>query len=268
MIHRRHARIAGQAIFGGLTDAAATTAFLARTSGLDATHIAAYKALINGLVADGVWAKLDLLQIYATQDQTTANLNLISTSFTASPQNAPTWGADVGYTTAAGKWVDCNWNPATDAIQFSQDACHICVWSGTSGRQTNAALGLKTTTNGQLRIGLRSNPSDTAFAVMNDTSAVTSPASLDGSGFFVGVRKDANTKQLFRNGSQMGGDITRSSLTPQSFTLQTAGDNVNSANSTAMIVRAAGAGGLLTPTDVSNYYSRISTFMSAVGATP
>lgn len=40
-------------------DAAETTAFLARRSGLDAMHVAAYKALINGLMADGVFAKLD-----------------------------------------------------------------------------------------------------------------------------------------------------------------------------------------------------------------
>src|SRR5438105_2736087 len=63
-------------------DSAAATNLLARTTGLDAAHIAAYKALLNGLTADGIFNSdgtsnfLDALYIWATQDQTTADLNL------------------------------------------------------------------------------------------------------------------------------------------------------------------------------------------------
>jgi len=45
--------------WGGGADAAATTAFLARTSGLSGTETAAYMALINGMVTDGTWALMD-----------------------------------------------------------------------------------------------------------------------------------------------------------------------------------------------------------------
>ena len=71
-------------------------AFLARTSGLNATHTNAYTALINGLVSDAIWAKLDVLYLFATQDQTTALLNLVSASFTAVIHGAPPFAADNG----------------------------------------------------------------------------------------------------------------------------------------------------------------------------
>jgi hypothetical protein len=51
-----------------------TTAFLARTSGLSGTETLAYKALINGLVADGVWSLLDALWIFATNTTLTASI--------------------------------------------------------------------------------------------------------------------------------------------------------------------------------------------------
>jgi hypothetical protein len=68
-------------------DAAETTAFLARTSGLSGTETQAYKDLINGLVSDShsdggsIFSHLDGLWIATTKDKTTFNLNLISTSY-------------------------------------------------------------------------------------------------------------------------------------------------------------------------------------------
>src|SRR5260370_1748066 len=91
------------ALASGGGDAAATTAFLARVvsngTTLDATHINAYKALINGLVNDGVFSKFDGLWVLATQDFPTAKLNLVSSSFTLTNNgNDPTFGADRGCT--------------------------------------------------------------------------------------------------------------------------------------------------------------------------
>lgn len=243
------------------------TVFLARTSGLNGTHTSAYTNLICGLVTDGIWSKLDVLYIHATQDQTTANLNLKSSSFTITTTGTPTWGADVGYTTAAGKWADTNWNPATDGSQFTQNAAHIGVWSGTTGLNFQPTIGLKTTSNGSLKLTTRSS-GDISAVFVNDTTAVTTPASVDGSGFWLGVRTDASTKQIWRNGTQQGGDITRASAAVQSFVLQTSGDNVNSGNSSANIIRAMSAGNKLSPTEIGNYYTRMASYMIAVGASP
>ena len=57
-------------------------AYLARTvggnEGGNGTNIA---TLIDGLVSDGVWAKLDALYVLAQQNQTDALLNLVGTSY-------------------------------------------------------------------------------------------------------------------------------------------------------------------------------------------
>jgi lysophospholipase L1-like esterase len=79
-------------------DAAQTTAFLARTSGLSGAETAAYKALINGLVSNDLFSLLDALYIFATKDTTTANLNLISTSYALTQYGTVTFSADYGYT--------------------------------------------------------------------------------------------------------------------------------------------------------------------------
>jgi hypothetical protein len=61
---------------GGFTPSCSqSSAFLARTSGLDTTHKTAYDTLICGLVTDALWSSLDALYIFATADATTAGLN-------------------------------------------------------------------------------------------------------------------------------------------------------------------------------------------------
>lgn len=80
-------------------DAAQTVAFLARTSGLTGTETSAYKALINGIVADGDFASLTGLYILATNTTTTAALNLIANSNNLTTHGTPTsFVADTGYT--------------------------------------------------------------------------------------------------------------------------------------------------------------------------
>ena len=57
-------------------------AYLARTVGGDEGGNGANIAtLIDGLVSDGVWAKLDALYVLAQQNQSDALLNLVGTSY-------------------------------------------------------------------------------------------------------------------------------------------------------------------------------------------
>ena len=57
-------------------------AYLARTvGGNEGGNGANIATLIDGLVSDGVWAKLDALYVLAQQNQTDALLNLIGTSY-------------------------------------------------------------------------------------------------------------------------------------------------------------------------------------------
>src|SRR5882672_965294 len=74
------------------------TSFLGRASPLlNRVHRDGYSNLICGLVTDGVFAKLDALYVFATQDATTSLLNLVSASFNGTAGGIPPFVVDRGY---------------------------------------------------------------------------------------------------------------------------------------------------------------------------
>ena len=104
-------------------------AYLARTvggnEGGNGTNIA---NLIDGLVADGVWAKLDALYVLAQQNQTDALLNLVGTSYTATIGGSTPFAAYQGFTGGAGI-IDTGFNPATaTSPNFTQNSASMGVW--------------------------------------------------------------------------------------------------------------------------------------------
>src|SRR5882672_3340849 len=110
-------------------DAPQTTAFLARTSGLSGTETAAYKVLINGLVADGVFSLLDALYILATNTTTTANLNLISTSFGLTQTGSVTFSADHGYNgDGSTGFLSTGFTPNVGGTQLTQNSASLGVY--------------------------------------------------------------------------------------------------------------------------------------------
>lgn len=144
-------------------DAAQTIAFLARTSGLSGTETNAYRALINGLVSDGTFSLLDILYIFATNTTTTANLNLISTSFGITSAAAPSFSADHGYTgNGTTQYLDTNFNPATSGVNVTANSNSMGLYL----TNTRAANGSQTD------MGC-ANPANTIYSYMNALSDST-----------------------------------------------------------------------------------------------
>ena len=105
-------------------------AYLARTvggnEGGNGTNIA---NLIDGLVSDGVWAKLDALYVLAQQNATDSLLNLIGTSYTATV-NAATFTAYRGYSAFGTNGVSTGFNPSTaPSPQFTQNSASVGFWA-------------------------------------------------------------------------------------------------------------------------------------------
>lgn len=247
---------------------AEAAAFLARTPGLDETHTDACVALIDGLVAAGIAAKDDFRVIYSNEDTTTRNLNLWGTDYTSTPQGSPTWAADVGYTTDTNKYVDTGFNLSTGA-HFSQNSARVSVWSGSTGGSDYAIFGTADDSGAQ-SVHLRhfTNTSEAALK-MNDNdfgTVITGPA--NGGGNFVAQRINATTKQIWRNGVQVGGDITQASLAPANVNLLTGGNFTTAVNQYNGIIRSMAAGSHLTPTEIAAEHSLMAAFMAAIGASP
>ena len=101
-------------------------AYLARTVGGDEGGNGANIAtLIDGLVSDGVWAKLDAFYVLAQQNQTDALLNLVGTSYWVNICSGFAWRERSPFTLSGyfrgfpKAILDTGFNPATALAQIT-----------------------------------------------------------------------------------------------------------------------------------------------------
>lgn len=246
---------------GGGGDAAETTAFLARTSGLDATHTNAYKAMINGLVADAVFSKLDALWVTATADATTAGLNLKSSSFTLT-NNSATFTADAGYGgNGSSQYVNTNFNLSTNGVNFTQNAASLFAWSTKAGLDNGYCIGQ--VSPGFFTNCIQAENFGAATSMLINGGAAAGAAVADGFGLFTGVRTSSSSVSAYRNAALNNTNAASTSAAPASANvafLQDTGTFFGGG------IAAAGIGGALTATDVSNLYARLHTFLNTVNS--
>lgn len=120
---------------GSVSDAAdggysaeATALFARMTTQPSAAEKAAYNACIVALKDAGIWAKGDVLQVYAVHDSQAATLNWLSTSYTATLVNAPSWTAYRGYTTnGTNNYVVTGLDPSA-APQSTLNSMSMALW--------------------------------------------------------------------------------------------------------------------------------------------
>jgi hypothetical protein len=241
------------------------------------------QALVAGLVTDGVWGKLDRFTLLANEDSTgveyTSRTDLVNPTKYTSPAGftGPTFTADRGYTGIDADPADAaslitNFNPATDGVQFQPNSCHISVWVRTSiGSPTN---GIAPIGNEHSQI-IIDNPFDPdMYMRINDTASEDSgtlgPAPAGQIGHWVVSRTAASGTGASR--AYQSGVLRGSPDWPANSTLENSeiflgclnlsGPRFGCANQ----LSAWSAGGGLTATDVTNFYTRLQTYMTAIGA--
>jgi hypothetical protein len=253
----------------------AATAFLARTSGLNATHVNAYSNLICGLASDGVLPKLDVLYVFTTQDATTALLNLVSSSYNATAVGSPAFVADQYYLGQLGSssvYIDSNFNPSTaSSPNYTQNAAHISVWSLNNDSTGNAAIGAATSGSGNIPWeNMITQATGNMFPRVNtDGSSVGGGQAIavpSGIGQFMAVRTDSTHVVGYYNGGSATTLSGQTSHALLNLNLYCLGQNANgTAIGIAQQQAAVSFGGLLTATDVSNFYTRLRTYLTALG---
>jgi hypothetical protein len=247
----------------------AATEFLARTSGLDATHVNAYTALIDGLVADGIWSKLDMLHIYATQNTATAQLNLVSASYPATLNGSPVFTADRGYTGTDGsttKYISTGFNPTTaPSPKYTQNSAHISFWNvADTGQSYNYPIGSDDGSNIYTAIFPNTPGGGTAYRVNNINFGAGGSAG-NGFGHYIGTRSSSTAINGYKDGASNAVDGIASS-TPLNLAIYTLGHNSNgTAVGDARQLVMASIGSSLTATDATNFYNRLRTYMAVVG---
>lgn len=254
----------------GCTPGSEATTFLARTSGLSGTETTAYCNLINGLVADSLWTKLDALYIFATKDTTTANLNLKSTSFGLTQTGSITFAADQGYTgDASTGHFDTGFTPSTAGGNYTQNAASFGTYILTS----------RTTGQNYAEMGTQNNPAGTAAAdlypwftdnnlygeINANGAGVAAPANVQG--MYVVSRTASNALAVYRNGSSFTTASTASVANPNQtfYIMATHGGPGTVVSRSGDKLSAAFIGGAMNSTEAGNLSTRINAYMTALG---
>lgn len=246
------------------------TTFLARTSGLNGTETAAYTAMICGMVADGVWSKLDALYIFATNTTTTANLNLINTSYTLSQVGsggALTFTADQGYTGVFGSALDTGL-VLTSATKYTLNSGGFGGYILNNRTAGDPAIlgGVSNIQVTYLRTNSASNNSE--FDVNSSTFSTVSATTAQGSWFNNrSAASGAGALTLYRNGISVSATTTATVSVPAVEPVYiNALNNSGTVNSSGTDqISAFWIGGGFTGTDVANFSSRVNAYMTALG---
>ncbi len=239
------------------------TSFVARTSGLDATHTTNYTNLICGMVTDGTWSSLDVLYVFATNSTGNAALNLVSSSFNATTHATLTFSADHGWTgDGSAGYIDTGFNPSTAGGHFVQNSSSMgaYVLSGATG--TFAEMGYLIGGNDTRMI-----PSfgGTLFIwAVNSNAQVASSNSVVASSW-IETRTGASAQALYKNGASLFTDTTASQTVPNSDIFVFAENTGSPTSFSPHALSAAFIGGGLTSGNAGLVASRLNTYMTAYG---
>lgn len=257
----------------GASDSVETAQFLARVTTQDTSHHNAYAALIDGLVADSLWAKLDALYIFAAAEIATARTNLKSSSFGLTSTAEPTFAADVGYTgDGLTTYLNTQFTPSTGGSQYGLNSGSYGVYS-----RTNVAGNGDTQMGGNWDVAsflnIWQNTATTPIYSVNGNSISSATVVTDTSGMYVVSRtaaSGAGAVSLYRYTTAGGaGTGLIDASTNAAAALNTtpiyifAVDANNSPSGFCPYnMTAAFIGGGLNATEANNLSSRINTYMT------
>lgn len=233
----------------------------------------ARKGLINALIvalkAAGVWTKLDAFYMLAAADAQAAQRNWKADAYNLSPQSAPTFDADRGYTgNGTSSYLATSFNPFTAGGQFALNSAHIGVYSRTSGTAQSLEIGARLSNVSQQTVLQLRNASDQFTARINqDVVSDVATGVTDGSGHFVGSRTGASARSLYRNGSALTASVEASTAMPNFEIFILAGNtNGSAANFSARQLSVAHWGAALTAQNVTDLNAAIGAYLTTVGA--
>jgi hypothetical protein len=248
---------------GGCSQA---TTFLARTS-LTGSDVTNYTNLICGMVTDGLitgdlsttgcGSLFDVLYILATANATDALKNICGTNFTGN-NTGLTFTAYSGFTAVSGQLLQTNFNPSTaTSPNYTQNSAHISEWnlvnSGTTSIDATAGTGENTIfASGSINSRVNDNPESSGFSAS------------DFRGHILGNRSSSTARQLYQNASTtlIGGTTATYPSTPSQAVNNTAFSLLSLGDHTGAM---ASIGASLNSTQVTNFYNRLRTYMTAVG---
>lgn len=220
---------------------------------------------ISNLKADGIWGKIDMLQVYSTAvsaTQTDLLLNWKGNYANGTAVNSPVFGASGVTGNGTTSYVNTGFDPQASSL-FLQNDNHLGLFVSANGIQlitvdignTDNSIGVRNTSN---TIGVRSSTTTVGATVATVT---------DGTGYHLATRNNGANVALYKGGTLFE-TITLASTAQASANIyvgarNNAGVAVNQSPRTYF---AAHAGASLTALEAANLNARLNTLATALGA--
>lgn len=249
----------------GGADSAEMTQFLARISAPSGPRKAAYAALVDGLVADGLWTKTDVLHIQAAADSATSLINLKSSSYPLVNHGA-SFAADAGWLgNGTSAWMDFGYDPnAVGSANFKND-----------GSEGTLIVYITNTPSTGFTYALHSagNVSFIAPWFAGDVYCSIGGGGINGSAggtgkgqiLFTRTGSAVNLTSYYKNGSVIVGSTGAVSVGGSTGNIALFATSGGGGNFSDARISASAVVGALNNTQALAYMSRINAYMSALG---
>jgi hypothetical protein len=263
--------------------------FLARTSGLTGTETTAYGVLICGLVTDGIitgtmngansgsgacGSTLDALYILATNNTTTASLNLCGTSYSLVTHGTTTFTPDTGIAGSTTGYLDTQFVVGSATTpNMTQNSGSFGAYDRTSSTVTSATATIMGAQYSSGQSYIQPLPSSTTIAAdINSNTFAAAGTNSNRQGAWIVNRDPTNGATTVTIYGPHGSSTPLSSTSDAShaiagvfsFVILAQGGSTPAKFSTDQI-SAAFIGGGLTGTQAAAINNRINAYMAALG---
>lgn len=254
---------------GPVYDPAAVSFFARLGTQPTVARKALYSTFFTSLRTAGTLGDYDAIWLMAAADAATANTNLISSSFTLTPTNAPTFTADRGYTgNGTSSYLTTGIKPGVGGLQYQQNNANFSLYDRTlrAGADSLFVMGAY---DGVSASFLQTTDSSGNFSTnVNDgAGAAGAAANAVNTGFYAAERNNAANISSYKNGVASG-PFTDASIAPlgtQDFWILAVNLNGAPTGFVTDQVAAASVGSALGAANAA-YYAAIQAYMTGVGA--
>ena len=165
------------------------------------------KTVINKTIVDlkaaGIWSLLDVLVLTHSHTEQSALLNWIKNESNPTLTNSPIFTAYSGILSATGKYINCNYIPSINAINYQSTNCSFGVSTTTEIQNNSNDLGRSTTGTTISTINIRTAADLFAGRINNLISPSVSLAETNANSIGLSTCElSGTTMKIFRNGTE------------------------------------------------------------------
>ncbi len=170
--------------------------------------------MVRVWIETGEWAEKDVIYVHAVHTNNNGealpNWKNPGTNDATIVLNGGTMNftAFEGFQSSDGAYVNYNWNPTDDGVNYVQDSSSVSAYIRTNVQEAGFDVSANAGIGGEIRLGTRWT-SDLYLLKMNDNTDF-GPANVDSRGFHHLTRTASNVRSIYKNKTLIGGDTVAS----------------------------------------------------------